>query len=72
MYLLMTLFTAILFFFLTPGVLLSLPPGGSKLVVAATHAIVFAVVFGLTYKCMMNALYMEGFAEYKKKEMETP
>jgi hypothetical protein len=35
--------TAVLFFLLTPGVLLSLPPGGSKLVVAATHAIVFAV-----------------------------
>lgn len=35
--------TAVLFFLLTPGVLLSLPPGGSKLVVAATHAVVFAV-----------------------------
>ena len=35
--------TALLFFLLTPGVLLSLPPGGSKLVVAATHALVFAV-----------------------------
>jgi hypothetical protein len=35
--------TALLFFLLTPGVLLSLPPGGSKLVVAATHAVVFAV-----------------------------
>ena len=67
MYLLMTLFTAILFFFLTPGVLLSLPPGGSKLTVAATHAIVFAVVFGLTYKFVMNALYMEGFMDTKKK-----
>jgi hypothetical protein len=36
--------TALLFFILTPGILLSLPPGGSKMTVAATHAIVFAVV----------------------------
>ena len=36
--------TAVLFFLLTPGVVLSLPPGGSKLVVAATHAVVFALV----------------------------
>lgn len=36
--------TAVLFFLLTPGVLLSLPPGGSKMVVAATHAVVFALV----------------------------
>ena len=36
--------TAILFFLLTPGVLLSLPPGGGLYVVAATHAVVFALV----------------------------
>lgn len=36
--------TAVLFFLLTPGVLVSLPPGGTKLTVAATHAIVFALV----------------------------
>ena len=35
--------TAVLFFLLTPGVLLSLPPGGTKLTVAATHALVFAL-----------------------------
>jgi hypothetical protein len=36
--------TAILFFVLTPGILLSLPPGSSFTIQAATHAIVFAVV----------------------------
>jgi hypothetical protein len=35
--------TALLFFVLTPGLLLRLPPGGSQMVVAATHALVFAV-----------------------------
>jgi hypothetical protein len=34
--------TAILFYVLTPGVFISLPPGGSQVVVTATHAIVFA------------------------------
>ena len=41
--------TALLFFILTPGILLSLPPGGSKMVVAATHAVVFAVVHKLLH-----------------------
>jgi hypothetical protein len=41
--------TALLFFVLTPGILLSLPPGGSPVVVAATHAVVFAVVHKLLH-----------------------
>jgi hypothetical protein len=49
------LYLALLFVVLTPGVLLSLPPGGSKLVVAATHGVVFAVVYHLTYKSVLNA-----------------
>jgi len=51
---------AVLFFVLTPGVLLRLPVGGSKLQVAATHAVVFALVYHFTHKM---ALYgYEGFA----------
>jgi len=50
----MSLAIAALFFALTPGVLLSLPPKGGKLVVAATHAIVFAFVFHLAHKPLMN------------------
>ena len=34
----------LLFFLLTPGVLLSLPPGGGKYTVALVHGIVFAVL----------------------------
>jgi len=37
------LFHAALFFVLVPGVLVSLPPGGSRLVVAGVHAVVFAL-----------------------------
>ena len=50
-----SLYLALLFIVLTPGVLLSLPPGGSKLVVAATHGVVFALVYHLTNKAVLNA-----------------
>jgi len=65
MYLYMSLFVAVLFFVLTPGVVLRLPPGGSKLMVAAVHAVVFAVVYGLVHKTVMHMLYPEGFADMK-------
>ena len=51
----MSLSLALLFVALTPGVLLSLPPGGSKLVVAATHGVVFALVYYVTHKAVWNA-----------------
>jgi hypothetical protein len=51
----MGVFLALLFVLLTPGVLVSLPPGGSKLVVAATHGVVFALVYCLTYKAVYSA-----------------
>jgi len=57
----MTLFVAVLFFVLTPGILLSLPPNGSKVTVALTHAIVFALVYSVTHKMVYRFLY-EGFS----------
>jgi hypothetical protein len=54
MNLVMFIFTAVLFFILTPGILLSLPPGGSKMMVAATHAIVFGLVFSLSHNMLMS------------------
>ena len=50
------LFLAVLFFVLTPGVLVSLPPGGSKLMVAAVHALVFALVYHFTHKMILSVL----------------
>lgn len=47
-----TLYTALLFFVLTPGILLSLPQGGSKMTVAAVHAVVFALVYHFTHKAV--------------------
>jgi hypothetical protein len=73
MHWLMTLYIAALFFVLTPGVLVSLPPGAKKITVALTHALVFALVYHLTHKMVWRGLY-EGFApenpddpEYMKK-----
>lgn len=55
-------FVGLLFFVLTPGILVSLPPKGSGVVVAATHAIIFALVFHLTHKAVWNYFYgREGF-----------
>jgi hypothetical protein len=51
-----SLYLALLFFVLTPGILLSIPPGGSKMVVALTHAVVFAIVYHFTNRPVMNAL----------------
>ena len=53
---LMALYLAILFFVLTPGTLVSLPPSGSKLVVNLTHATVFALVYLLTHKMVWSAV----------------
>ena len=53
---LLTLYSALLFLLLTPGILLRLPPGGSKLTVAITHAVVFALVYHFTHKAVWMAV----------------
>ena len=50
MSLIVSIYAAILFFLLTPAILVRLPPGGSKFTVAAVHAIVFALLFHFTHK----------------------
>ena len=42
-------YVAVLFFVLTPGILVSLPPKSSKWVVALVHAIVYTVILMFTY-----------------------
>ncbi len=51
----MFLFTAALFYALTPDILLSLPPNSSKYIVALVHAFVFATVFHLTHKLVSRS-----------------
>jgi hypothetical protein len=51
-----SVYAAVLFFVLTPGVVVYLPPGASPLTAAAVHAVVFAVVFALTHKLVFKSL----------------
>jgi hypothetical protein len=48
----MMVYAAVLFYVLTPGVLVSLPPGGSRTTVALTHAVVFSLVWCYTHKAV--------------------
>jgi len=69
---LMTLYVVALFYVLVPGVLVSLPPKGSKMVVALTHAVVFALVFHFTHKLVWNAVSqysMDGFQDASGNKM---
>ncbi len=58
---------AILFFVLSPGILLTLPPVGNKIWMSGktsiTSALVHAIVFvGILYLIQSNTNVMEGFA----------
>jgi hypothetical protein len=66
------IYAAILFFILTPGVLLSLPPNGSKLVVAMVHSLVFFLLFFFTYRLVYQMVvhypqHKEGLDVNKNK-----
>jgi hypothetical protein len=47
-------YIAVLFFLLTPNILLRLPPNGSKTMVAIVHALVFAAVLCYTKEFVWN------------------
>lgn len=68
---LMSVFTALLFIALTPGVLLTLPSKtSSKIVVAVVHGLIFALIYHFTHKAVWEVLHKyEGFAG---GEMYTP
>jgi len=63
----MTLLMAILFFILTPGVLVSLPPGCDMYTTALFHSVVFALVWMLVKNPIYNALY--GVQKQIKKRL---
>ena len=54
---LMTAFTALLFVVLTPGILVTLPPKGSKFIVAISHGIIFALLYHVTRKAVKRLIY---------------
>ena len=56
----------ILFFILSPGVLLRLPPKGHKFTVAIVHAIVFSILFSLVLMVVQKVVGKEGLKHAKK------
>ena len=73
MNLVISIYSAILFFVLSHGVLLRLPSNGSKFTVAGVHAIVFAVVLyftaGFVWRFSMSmSLGKEGMEDLHVKE----
>jgi hypothetical protein len=57
------IYTALLFFVLSPNVLLRLPPKGNKYIVAAVHAVIFALLWHFTHKLIERLFRREGFEE---------
>jgi hypothetical protein len=70
MNLVMILFLAVLAFVLSPGILLTLPPGGDKTTVALFHAVVIAVVYSLTHKLIWKNVSAPKMSDYKVKAAE--
>ena len=58
-------FSVVLFFALTPGILVTLPKNGGKMTVAAVHALIFALVFYFSNKLVGQL--SEGFKEGARK-----
>jgi len=60
----MSLYLAVLFVALTPGVLLTLPKGGNKMTVAVVHGLVFAVVWYFTHRMAFRySMQLSGFQD---------
>jgi len=58
----MTALTALLFIVLTPGILVTIPPKGSKIVVALVHGLIFALVYCIFHKALWHLTKkLEGF-----------
>jgi len=67
MNLLVSLYLAALFVAFVPGVLVTLPKGGSKMTVVVVHALLFTLVWHFTHKMVWRM--SEGFKSEEKKGM---
>ena len=69
MFHLMSLYLVLLFVAFTPGVLVVLPKGGSRLTVAVVHGVLFALVWHFTHKMVWKATSsMSGFEDGSGKK----
>ena len=50
----MAVIVFLLFFLLTPGVIVRLPFGASRIVVAMTHAVIFTLIWAVAYQTLLN------------------
>ena len=70
--------TSLLFFVLAPGVLLTLPPGGSPLIVGLVHTVVFFVVIQFLSRYIpwwgiwIAAALVAGIAMYRGSLVAAP
>jgi hypothetical protein len=63
------LFTALLFFALIPGVIVTLPPKGGKFIVAGVHSLIFSILYYLSHKSVWRlGVSLEGFTDPSKNE----
>jgi hypothetical protein len=65
-----SIYVLALFFLLSPGILVTLPSGGSKMKVAAVHGLIFAVVLYFTGHFVWswsNKLF-EGYKEGNRRK----
>lgn len=53
----MFVYAALLFFVLSPGILVRIPSNGNKRIVAAVHAIVFGLVWSLSHKLIWQSFH---------------
>ena len=53
----MFVYAALLFFVLTPGILVRIPPNGNKRLVSAVHAVVFGLVWSLSHKFIWQSFH---------------
>jgi len=60
---LVALYLAVLFYALSPNVLVRLPPNGNKMTVTATHAVIFGVIVYLTTKMVWRLSMSLGIYE---------
>jgi hypothetical protein len=69
----MFIYVFVLFFVLTPGVLVYLPPKSSKMITAATHAVIFALIWTLTHKMVWRLTSrMEGMSNLINTAIPVP
>lgn len=67
-----TALAVVLFFVLSPAVLVRLPSTGNKYTVAATHALIFGVLFHLAQTFTNLESFVEGAAVKSKAPVKVP